>query len=386
MRFPARPLAAVLLVGSLSAHAGVAGSYRVTDLGNFFPTGVNDSAWVSAYDGRALLWRPGIGVVDLGDFGGCGACSNRANAINNAGQVAGFTWSAAETAYRAFRWQEGTGLLDLGDIEGGARASRAEALNAYGLAAGQATGQWNSHPVYGFLSFGHAARFDLPGPPLDLELHPDGTLLSIARGINDAGATAGERQTSDGWRAIVWDESASPLNLGALWGINGSGATTDSFARDINNLGQVALRLPLGGGAHTAAIWQAGVGFTTIGQLDGYNTAANAINDAGVLVGVADAVGAFGTQAFAWSEADGLVALTSRVDVASSGDWAVLDTTGISESGLIVGRGWRADLGYRAVLLSPVPEPATAVLVGLGALLLVARAACGGRGREHLAS
>lgn len=125
-------------------------------------------------------------------------------------------------------------------------------------------------------------------------------------------------------------------------------AATDSFARDINNLGQVALRLPLGGGAHTAAVWQAGAGFTPIGQLDGYNTAANAINDAGVLVGVAGAVGAFGTQAFAWSEADGLVALTSRVDVAGSGAWNVLDATGISESGLIVGRG-----------LAPVPRTVT---------------------------
>jgi hypothetical protein len=59
-----------------------------------------------------------------------------------------------------------------------------------------------------------------------------------------------------------------------------------------------------------------------------------------------------------------------------SGDgWSIVQATGISESGLIVGRGYSSTLGYRAVLLSPVPEPATVLLwmMGLAGLALGVR-------------
>ncbi|MBX3636529.1 MAG: hypothetical protein KF683_14250, partial [Rubrivivax sp.] len=166
--------------------------YGVTDLGDFYPTGVNDSGWVSGYDGRAVLWRPDLGLADLGSFGvPVGGVANRANAVNNAGQVAGFTWSVADNAYRGFVWTAGSGLVDLGDLPDGGRQSRAEAINASGVAAGQGSGQYRGHPTYGFLSFGHAVRFDAPGSLVDLEAHADGTLNSIARGINDGGVTVG---------------------------------------------------------------------------------------------------------------------------------------------------------------------------------------------------
>lgn len=227
--------------------------YGVTNLGDFFPTGVNDSGWVSGYDGRAVLWRPALGLTDLGSFSTTtGATSSRANAINNAGQVAGYAYSTAETAFRAFVWQEGFGLVDLGDLPDGGRASRAEAINASGVAAGQGSGQFQNHPTYGYLSFGHAVRFDAPGSLVDLEAHADGTLISIVRGINDAGTAVGERQTADGWRAIHWAADGTPINLGALWGVQGAG--DHSYARDVNNLGQVALQLPLADGGSIAAL------------------------------------------------------------------------------------------------------------------------------------
>lgn len=356
-----RPWAALLLAAGWlfagTAGAGVAPAYRVTDLGGFFATGVNDDGWVSGYDGRALLWRPGHELLDLGSFGSCaGSCSNRANAINPLGQVAGFTWSAAQGAYRAFSWQIGTGLVDLGDLSGGANASRAEAINATGLAAGQATGQFNNHPTYGFLSFGHAAVFDLEVlPPFDLEAHPEGTLNSIARGINDLGETVGDRQTSSGWRAIFWNDSGLPFDLGDAWLASGGPAAVNTFARDINNVGQVALQVPLGSGGNGAALWHPGGGFTLIGQVGSFDTGAQAVNDAGTVVGTAAAAGAAGQQAFVWSFSDGLHTLSSRLD-AGSASWQIVSASGISEDGLIVGRGRHPVFGDRAVLLSPVPE------------------------------
>jgi probable HAF family extracellular repeat protein len=351
---------AMLALATFGAQAAIAPRYAVTDLGNFFATGVNDSGWVSGYDGRAVLWRPGEALTDLGSFGSCGGgCSNRANAINNEGVLVGFTWSSAVGAYRAFQWDAGV-LTDLGDLPGGANASRAEAVNGAGLAAGSATGQFSGHPAYGNLSFSHTAAFGPGGSVQDLEPPADATLNSIARGINDGGVIVGERQTNDGWRAIVWDGGAT-INLGAAWGLGGTGANSNSFARDVNNDGLVALQLPLGGGLFTAAVWQPGIGFTAIDPLYGASNAiANAVNDDGVVVGHAGAV------AFAWSFADGLIDLNDRLDPLLADGWQILDATGLSENGYIAGRGWHPSLGYRAILMTPVPEPSAALLALLG--------------------
>lgn len=360
-------LSGLLAAAAHSPSLAAAPAYGVTDLGNIYPTGVNDSAWVSGYDGRALLWRPGLGITDLGIFGAppVGAVSNRANAINNAGQVAGFTWSTIESGYRAFLWQDGVGLTDLGDLPGGATASRAEAISSLGAAAGQAGGQFNNHPTYGYLTFGHAVRFAAVDVLTDLEAHPDGTLNSIARGMNDHGVVVGERSVSSGTRAIVWDDSGA-TDLGALWGVVPAGA--QSFARDINNHGQVALQLPRAAGGSTAALWQAGIGFTEIGRLAGMNDAtANAVNDAGLVVGTS------GQRGFAWTASGGLVNLNDRLDPATAAGWLIQSVSAVSESGLIVGRGWHPSVGYTGVLLTPVPEPATALMLAGGIAALLAR-------------
>lgn len=366
-------LAAVgaLLTGLLgapgTATATIASAYTVTDLGNFFATGVNDSSWVTGYDGRALVWQPGLGTQQiLGPFDCTAGCTTRANAINNAGEVAGYVWYTNFAATHAVRWSASGGVIDMGDLPGGGNYSRGFAINAQGWVAGQASGQYVGHTNFGNQSFQHATLHMSPTDIVELQDLPDGTQNSNGRGINDAGAVVGARNTSAGWHAIHWAPDGTALDLGTAWGVAGA----ESFASDINNHGQVALQLPLSAGGATAAVWQAGVGFTEIGLLPGASTAiANAINDEGVTVGTA------GTQGFAWSLADGLVDLNDRLDPVGGAGWSILEATGISESGLIVGRGYSSTLGYRAVLMTPelatVPVPAAAWLFGSGLLGLV---------------
>ncbi len=346
-----------LLAASGTAAAQIASAYTVTDLGNFFATGVNDSSWVSGYDGRALVWRPGLGTHEI--LGG-----GQANAINNAGEVAGFAWYPNFASFRPIRWSASGGVVDMGDLPGGGNYSRGYAINAQGWVAGQGSGQYFQHPNFGNQSFQHATLYRSPTDIVELEDLPGGTQNSNGRGINDAGSVVGEWNTSGGWRAVHWAPDGTALDLSTAWGVAGGHA----FASDINNHGQVALQLPLSGGGEIAAVWQDGVGFTVIDLLPGFSTAiANAINDDGITVGTA---GTAFTKGFAWSLAEGLVDLNDRLDPLGGAGWSILEATGISESGLIVGRGYSSTLGYRAVLMTPVtvavPEPTTTLLLTAG--------------------
>jgi probable HAF family extracellular repeat protein len=364
-----------LLAALLAAGAATAASprYSVTDLGDFFATGVNDSGWVTGYSGRALLWRPGVGITDLGDFGPTtGSTANRANAINNAGQVVGYANSPSYAAYRAFLWEEGIGLTDLGDLPRGNNGSRADAINSMGAAAGRAGGQYTNHPTYGNQGFDHAVHFVAPNVLTDLEAHPEGTMRSNARGMNDHGVVVGEREGSFGTRAIVWSVAGGAIDLGALWGVGAPGRP--SFAHDVNNQGQVALQLPLAAGGSIAALWQEGIGFTDLGWLPGANNAVTyALNDAGQAVGNAGTFGVAGTRGFLWWATHGLQDLNDLLDPALGAGWLILDANAISEAGLIAGRGWHPSLGYRAILMTPVPEPATTLLLAGGVAALLAR-------------
>jgi probable HAF family extracellular repeat protein len=53
----------------------------------------------------------------------------------------------------------------------------------------------------------------------------------------------------------------------------------------------------------------------------------------------------------------------------SGAGWAILEAYAINDAGSIVGRGYK-DGGYRAVLLTPVPEPAAIMLLALGVVAL----------------
>jgi probable HAF family extracellular repeat protein len=137
---------------------------------------INDTGQiVGAYEGastRAFLLTYGGAMIDLGTLGGA---SSEARAINDSGTVAGSA-DRSDGFRHAFKYDRGV-MTDLGALPG--TESHAWGINSHGIIVGD--------------SGGKAVMFK-DGRVIDLNtLLPPGSgwVLSIARGINDAGQIAG---------------------------------------------------------------------------------------------------------------------------------------------------------------------------------------------------
>lgn len=119
------------------------------------------------------------------------------------------------------------------------------------------------------------------GPPEYLII-PLGTLggwVSVALGVNDCGQVVGGADTAHGARhPFLWD-AGEMIDLGTLPGI------THCEAWDINNNSQVVgLCVDYYGGGERAFLWEDGE-MIDLGDLGGGEADADAINDAGQVVG-----------------------------------------------------------------------------------------------------
>ena len=129
--------------------------------------------------------------------------------------------------------------------------------------------------------------------------------------------------------------------------------TGDGGAVDINDLGQI-----IG--------WQSGPGSVL---WDGDQTIvlglgqARAINNKGQVVGHTSA--SYWWESTAWVWEDGAMAELDDLIPPDSG-WEVYGATDINDLGQIVGWGRNPEGNQQALLLTPIPEPATVGLVGLG--------------------
>jgi len=204
---------------------------------------------------RAFLWEETLGIVDLKPLTGV---STSANDINDTGEIAG----GGDTGFgdfHAYLLSAGTSF-DLGTL--GGNESEALAVNRHGQVAGHSRGA--GAPMK------HAFLIAEPGTMIDL-----GTLggaTSIAHDLNDRGEAVGLAETKTGEpRAFVWTATDGMRDLGTL------GAA--SMALGINDRTEV-----VGGSGH-AFLWTAGGGMVDLGTLGGRTSCANAINQAGCIVG-----------------------------------------------------------------------------------------------------
>jgi probable HAF family extracellular repeat protein len=304
---------------------------------------------------HGYIWQNGV-ITDLGSLGA--SYDSTAWAINNNGQAVG--WSQRAGGNSAMMWHNGN-ATNINDLMG-ASNSLAWAINDNGAIVGQG----NLAPGFakGFVyepGKGGIAAGTLPG-----------YMGGSNRGINNSGTIVGDSfffgDPSRAHRATPGGKggyTSDPL---------GYDGYSFSIASAINNSGVTVGWSDTGkGGGWNAAIFT-GDGkdpVISLGSLPDFATSeANAINDGGLIVGIAydymlDPLA--NPHAFAYFN-DAMHDLNDYLP-ANSGFSVLLNATGVNNLGDIVGVGL-TDEGYLAgFVLTGVPAPSSLALLGLGALV-----------------
>jgi len=235
---------------------------------------------------RAFLWQENLGIVDLQPLTGV---NTSANDINEKGEIAG----GGDTGFgdfHAYLLSEGTSF-DLGTL--GGNESEALAVNGRGQVAGHSrSGGAGATPKHAFV---------IAEPGTMIDLGSLGGATSVAHDLNDRGEAVGLAETKTGApRAFVWTATDGMRDLGTL--------RAASMALGINDRTEV-----VGGSGH-AFLWTPRGGMVDLGTLGGRTSCANAINEAGCIVGASqtgetDARGLPVTHAFLRTPEGGMLDL-----------------------------------------------------------------------------
>jgi len=215
--------------GNVQEIANAGGSARLLGI-NDNGSMVGSSRDSQGYD-NAYVVRNGV-AIDLGALPGgdstiSSAVNSRAQAINDAEQIVGYSMTSFGVDH-ATLWQNGS-ITDLGGIAN-SEASEALAINKSGLIVGYAV---DANGIDQAVTWLNGAMTVLP----DLQ----STGHSVAFAVNDAGLIVGSSDvdTRSGWQqhAVVWQNGAL-IDLNSLLPAN-SGWVLNS-ATAINNNGEVA--------------------------------------------------------------------------------------------------------------------------------------------------
>lgn len=348
---------------TVAAHGAVA--YSLTDLGTLggtysFAYGINNSGQVVGYSAapvgkyfydHAFLYSGGA-MVDLGllrtPFG-----TATGYAINDAGVVVGTADSSAGN--QPFRYTGG--MESIGSL-GSIGDNEARGLNKSGQIVG-----------YAATSTGHSHAFLYSGGQMqDLgTLSGLGNASSSATAINTAGQVVGSSTTNSiySWQHAFLYDGTGMHDLGTLGGLS-SGASA------INDSGTVVGTSATFTGPSRAFVYTNGA-MQSLGTLSTEPYAesyAQDINDSGDIVGAGSSAGGVNPRAMLFT--DGTMYDLNTLVPTNSGfvlNWAY----GINDVGQIVGCGTTSTGQTHGFLLTPIPEPTTAGLMGLGLACLALR-------------
>jgi probable HAF family extracellular repeat protein len=364
-------LAALVLCAALSTGPAVRAQvrYAITDLGAFGPSSINNTGQVTGSAGpgadtnyHAFRWSATTGLVDIGiGFG---------YSINAVGQVAGRATSSSTQFPHAVRTTAAGGVndagADLGNIPGG-NWSVGTGINDSGQVAGWATLNGNSND--------RAFRTTQTGGVTTAALlaMPATATGSDGEAINTSGQVAGLIEYANASHAFRTTATGGLTDPGADLGTLSGVPDTSSLAYAINAAGQVTghsdIALPSGTihAYRTTATGTLSDPAADLGTLPGLtNSAGYGINALGVVVGAASEYNpdrVFPDARALVYDDTGMHDLNDLIPSASG--WVLSVATGINDAGWIVGSG-TFNGQERAFLLTPVPEPSSLALAGLG--------------------
>jgi probable HAF family extracellular repeat protein len=328
------------------------------------PTAINDVGQVVGYSYAAerrplsafITGPDGMGVRDLGTLREIGS---RAFDLNDTGQVVGDSPLVAEgrpgllSTHAFITGPNGMGMRDLGTL-GGSEGDNSHAfgINDAGQVVGNSTAAEPPRSPHAFIT----------GPD-GMGMRDLGTLvggyLSSASEINNAGQVVGYSVTATGeiHAFITGPDGLGMRDLGTLGGGN-------SVAVDINGTGWVVgySYMPTEGPFpyHAFITGPHGAGIRDLGTLGGNSGFATGINDAGQVVGWAEtaegSIHAFITR----PEGRGMMDLNSLVDLPEG--WVLTNASDITNNGQMIATG-----------VIPEPETYALMLAGLGLVGLMAR-------------
>lgn len=312
---------------------------------------------------HATLWNDGAHVTDLGTLGGD---QSYAAGINDSGQVVGWGYTTGNQYALPITWDGGTTKTT---------------LNTFGL-----------NPIFGGQAEGINSNGQIVGHSGGMPALWNGTILTtldfvyggVVNAINDAGEMVGLSGVPDGTRTIAvrWD-GTTLTQLDRLLGSIGS------VANAINNSGQIVGYD--GDGIINHAVMWSGTTETVLNPLySGGSSIALGNNDAGQIVGYSFLSGNAGIHATIWNGTT-VTDLNSFLDADTvNAGWVLNNAFDINNDGWIVGLASNDHLGIgqHAFVLAdhayvtlfppvtlPVPEPETYALfmAGLGLLGFIAR-------------
>jgi probable HAF family extracellular repeat protein len=351
-------LMAALVSWGSSPAAMAAPLYQVLDLGQGVQgTDLNERGQVvgtlnvGGHDRAFITGRNGAGMTVLATLGGP---ASQATGVNASGQVVGVSYLTDDIRsgpYRAFlTGPDGAGITDLGTL--GGPSSVAQDVNDDGRVIG-----WADITATEYRSFLTGAQ----GVGMGL-FAPGGQVYTTATRINASGQVAGVyNDDGENFAFITLADGAGVMPLGP-----GEASRSPSIL-GINDDGMVS------GGAWTAgAPWR--VAFVT--GPDGsdlrtlWPTASEAydINDFGLAVGYYVVYPEVTRHAFVYGlGGQALLDLNTLVDLPGV---VLNEAVAINDRGQILANSGNG----RAYLLTPVPEPATAVLLMAGLAVVLRRA------------